>query len=145
MDAGRTLALLVMSEERRLSLLEHLEACGIVVLAVGDCGEARRTLQSNPQVDVILTDLALSDGNWTDLLAAAIRCHSRAETVICMGVTDSRLWIDDLEGGAYDVLVEPYQKEDVNRIVEAAVARSRIPPSSLWQNSLPCGRGSASR
>jgi len=34
------------------------------------------------------------------------------------------MWLDVLEEGGYDVLVEPFEHEEVRRIVEAAAARS---------------------
>jgi FixJ family two-component response regulator len=37
---------------------------------------------------------------------------------------DPKLWLDVLEQGGYDVLVQPYQREEIKRIVEAAAARS---------------------
>jgi len=46
------------------------------------------------------------------------------------------LWIDALEQGAYDVLVEPYQREEIWRIVEAAAARS-------YMRSLPRARATS--
>ena len=51
--------MLLMARERRLPLLAALESCGIDVLPVGDCSEARRMLEIKPQLQVALTDAAL--------------------------------------------------------------------------------------
>ena len=53
-----------MVRERRLPLLEALEACGFDVLPVCDCSEARRILETEPKVQVVLTDSVLPDGDW---------------------------------------------------------------------------------
>ena len=47
-----------------------------------------------------------------------------AEVVVCSSLGDHKLWIDVLEQGAYDVLFEPYECEEVRRIVEAAADKS---------------------
>lgn len=124
-ETGRKkLALLVMSEDRHQSLLKCLEACDIEVLPVCDCRQARQMLEANSGVEVVLTDVTLADGTWADLATEAARRQRRAEVIICMRVADPELWVDVLQGGAYDVLVEPYHGDEVKRIVQAAVARS---------------------
>ncbi len=55
-------AMLVMAQERRLSLLGALESCGIEVLPVYHCNEAHRMLGTHPLVHVVVTDTALPDG-----------------------------------------------------------------------------------
>jgi hypothetical protein len=57
-------AMLIMARERRLPLLEALESCGIDVLPVCDCNEGRRILETEPKVQLVLTDAALPDGDW---------------------------------------------------------------------------------
>jgi DNA-binding NtrC family response regulator len=48
------------------------------------------------------------------------------EVVVSSRLGDHKLWIDVLEQGAYDVLVEPYECEEVRRIVETAADKSYI-------------------
>src|SRR5437867_3596614 len=52
-------ALLVMARESRLPLFEQLEGCGIEVLPVSTCQEARRALASSLSVQVVTADTAL--------------------------------------------------------------------------------------
>ena len=119
-------AMLIMAQERRLPLLEALESCGIDVLLVCNCNEGRRMLEIQPQVQVVLTDAALPDGDWRGVLQIAAQAGINIEVVVCSRLGDHKLWIDVLEQGAYDVLVEPYQHEEIRRIVEGAAARSSM-------------------
>ena len=48
----------------------------------------------------------------------------KIEVVVCSRLGDHNLWLDVLEQGGYDVLVQPYQREEVRRIFEVAAARS---------------------
>jgi DNA-binding NtrC family response regulator len=123
-------AMLIMARERRLPLLEALESCGIDVLPVCDCSEARRMLEIQPEVQVVLTDVALPDGDWREVLQIVAHSCANIEVVVSSRLGDHKLWIDVLEQGAYDVLVEPYECEEVRRIVGAAAARS-------YKRSLP--------
>ena len=123
--------LLVMSRERRLSLLETLEVSGIDALPACDCNEARRVLETQLQVQVVLTDRVLPDGDWRAVLEIVAQGRAYVQVVVCSRLGDHTLLIDVLEQGAYDVLVEPYQCEEVRRVLEAAAARSCVLYRSL--------------
>ncbi|HYM13313.1 MAG TPA: hypothetical protein VEU62_21420 [Bryobacterales bacterium] len=115
--------LLVMACERRLALVERLQSCGIAVLAVSDCEEARRILRTRPAVPVVLTDEKLPDGSWSKVMEEVWQNELEAETIVCTRAEDPGLWIHVLAQGAYDLLVEPYEGKEVRRIIEAAAAQ----------------------
>ena len=117
-------AMLVMGRERRLPLLDALRSCGIEVLQVRDCNDARRMLETRPPVQVVITDSALPDGDWRRVFEIVAQECTNIEVVVSLRLGDATLWLDVLEHGGYDVLVEPYQHEEIRRIVEAAVAKS---------------------
>jgi DNA-binding NtrC family response regulator len=117
-------AMLVMAQERRSTLVNALESCGFDVLPVCDCNEARRMLEAQPAVQVVVTDARLHDGDWRRVLEIVARGRRKIEVIVCSRVGDPKLWLDVLEEGGYDVLVEPFEHEEVQRIVEAAAARS---------------------
>jgi DNA-binding NtrC family response regulator len=125
-------AMLIMARERRPPLLEALESCGIDVLLVCNCNEGRRMLEIHPQVQVVLTDAALPDGDWREVLQIVAQAGINIEVVVCSRLGDHKLSMDVLEHGAYDVLVEPYECEEVRRIVETAADKS-------YMRSLPLG------
>jgi two-component system nitrogen regulation response regulator GlnG len=124
MMRGKIRAMLVMDRERRLPLLNALEPCGIEVLPVSDCNEARRMLETEPPVQVVVTDTVLPDGDWRRVLEIVAQRCANIEVVVSLRPGDLALWLDVLEQGGYDVLAEPYQREEIQRIVEAAGAKS---------------------
>src|SRR5437899_11870433 len=121
-------AMLVMAPERRQPLLDALESCGIEVLPVCDCNEAHRMLETHPLVQVVVTDATLPDGDWRRVLEIVEQGRRKIEVVVCSRLGDPKLWLDVLEQGGYDVLVQPYRREEIKRIVEAAAARSYMRP-----------------
>ena len=129
--------MLVMAQERRLLLLNALESCGIEVLPVCNCNEARRMLETHPRVQVVVTDATLSDGDWRRVLELVEQGRRKIEVVVCSRLGDCKLWLDVLEQGGYDVLVQPYQREEIKRIVEAAAARSYIRPPAQARSHKP--------
>jgi len=111
-----------MAQERRLPLLDILESCGIEVVPVCDCNEARRMLETHPAVQVVLTDARLHDGDWRRVLEIVEQSCRKVEVVVCSRLGGPELWLDVLEQGGYDVLVQPYQREEIVRIVAGATA-----------------------
>ena len=112
-----------MARERGLPLLDALESDGIEVLAVCDCNEALQMLRTQP-VQVVVTDTTLPDGDWRRVLEIVEQGYRKIEVVVCSRVGDPKLWLDVLEQGGYDVLVEPFEPEEIRRILEAAAAKS---------------------
>jgi len=118
----RIKAMLVMARERHQPLLDALECCGIEVVPVCDCNEARRMLETHPAVQVVLTDARLHDGDWRRVLEIVEQSCRKVEVVVCSRLGGPELWLDVLEQGGYDVLVQPYQREEIERIVAGATA-----------------------
>ena len=116
--------MLVMAQERGRTLLGLLESCGIEVVSACDCNEARRMLETQPPVQAVVTDRSLPDGDWREVLEIVAQRRAYVQVVVCSRLGDHTLLIDVLEQGAYDVLIEPYQGEEIRRVLEAAAARS---------------------
>ena len=119
MSEGLT-TLIVMPQERRSTLVNQLAGIDVNVLTASSCGEAADMLRVDPRVRVVLTDLSLPDGSWFDVLNRVGDINAGAEVVVCARLADERLWTQVLEAGGFDVLVEPYEKGEVKRIVDAA-------------------------
>jgi DNA-binding NtrC family response regulator len=100
-------ALLIMARGRRIPLVEVLEACGIDVLPVSSCKEARRVLETRLEMQVVLADTELPDGDWRKVLDIVDQTRANLEVIVCPRIGDDGLWIDVLEYGAYDLLVQP--------------------------------------
>lgn len=115
--------MLVMARERRLPLLDVLESCGIEVVPASDCNEAGQVLETQ-SVQVVLTETKLPDGDWRRVIEIVERGRRKIQVVVCLRLRDPKLWLDVLDQGGYDVLVHPYEREEIKRIVEGAAARS---------------------
>ncbi len=132
MDGKETVVLLVMpSTERRSGFVPKLRALGGRLLAAESCRDFRALLRRHGDVDVVVTDTTLSDGNWCDVLNYVLKQGSQANVVVASEAGDAKLWSEVLWRGAYDMLVEPVATEEVERVMRGALRTS--PPLSYAQ------------
>jgi DNA-binding NtrC family response regulator len=89
---------------------------------VADLEHARRKLHEEPY-PVILTDAALPDGAWSDVVDLAHRVSPTSQVIVTTRFADVRLWIDALGRGVFDVLVQPFYSREVQRILANAFGR----------------------
>jgi len=68
---------------------------------------------------VLLTDVAFERGNWMDALRMTA-VLPRTALVVVSHLVDARLWIGALERGAYDLILKPFQAEDLRHVLENA-------------------------
>jgi DNA-binding NtrC family response regulator len=115
------ITLLVMSAERRRPLLRSLKLLEIEVLAVETCQQARALLQTHPPVDVVISQVTLPDGNWCDVFKYLVDNGVEAGLVVSSPHADEILWSEVLWRGAYDLIVEPYQTDELRKTLEGAL------------------------
>jgi DNA-binding NtrC family response regulator len=89
-----------------------------------------RTLLSRQEYDVILTEAALPDGKWEDVLHLVRECPREPEVIVTDAQADARFWAEALNLGAYDLLAQPFYEPEVRRILYNACSR---PPSQTSQ------------
>ena len=72
------------------------------------------TQLSAQSAPVVICERALADGEWKDLLGKTPRL------IVTSRVTDEALWAEVLNLGGYDVLAQPFDAEEVRRVVALA-------------------------
>jgi DNA-binding NtrC family response regulator len=71
-------------------------------------------------IDVVISDISLQDGTWTDLRCAHTAQSFCPPIIVAAETIDARLWADALSRGAYDVLIKPFNTEEVLYVVRNA-------------------------
>lgn len=122
-------ALMVMSQDRLAPLLGCLKKLKLEVLTVATCRQARQFLRTNAPVDVVISDVTLADGNWSDVLRDVVDTGTQANVILSAPSPDAVLWSEALWRGVYDMLTEPHKEREVQQVVEGAVrdAAERLP------------------
>ena len=90
--------------------------------------EHARTRLRRQEYDVILTEAALPDGKWQDVLHLVRECPREPEVIVTDPQADARFWAEALNLGAYDLLAQPFYEPEVRRILFNACSR---PPSQM--------------
>ncbi len=121
--ASQISTLVVMQRPRALSLLRSLEACSANVAWVPTRKEFQRALRNAPDVEVVLTDVTLPDGDWREVLEEV---RSRAEVIVCVSKPERSFYCEVIQTGAYDVLSEPEDPANLRQLLRAASARRQM-------------------
>ncbi|MGE3634583.1 MAG: sigma-54-dependent transcriptional regulator, partial [Sandaracinaceae bacterium] len=126
--------LIVEDEETlRRSLARHLTRRGNTVLEAGSCAEAREVLSQN-DVDVVLTDVMLPDGQGFSVVDQLQRRSGVVAVIVMTGQTVLDNAITALRHGADDFLTKPFSLDaldDALSRVESARSLGAIPPAGL--------------
>jgi DNA-binding NtrC family response regulator len=107
-------------DARRLS--QMLRALPMAMDHVGTLEQARTQLRDE-DYDVVLTEAALPDGNWLDVLHLMRRIPRELEVIVTDAQADARFWSEALNLGAYDLLAQPFYEPEVQRILGNACCR----------------------
>ena len=77
---------------------------------------------------MILTEAALPDGKWQDVLHLVRECPRETEVIVTDPQADACFWAEALNLGAYDLLAQPFYEPEVRRILYNACSR---PPARV--------------
>ena len=93
---------------------------------VADIQDARNAIQSDPY-KVILTEAALPDGTWLDMLNLARQLTPASDVIVTDRTADARFWAEAINMGAYDLIAQPFATAEVQRILANACSRPSPP------------------
>ena len=93
----------------------EMEARGIRVRWASSIAAATALLDSASNGAVVITELALRDGNWRDLVERLRRIGKPVRVALVSPTRTSELWWDALECGVEDILLAPLS---VSRVCE---------------------------
>lgn len=93
-------------------------------------------------VTVILTEAHLPDGKWTDVLNRVQQLPHPPVVLVTHRLADHALWAEVLNLGAYDLIAQPFDRGEVQRIVANACLHA-APRKSVSAQALAAGRALA--
>lgn len=99
----------------RLRLREILSPRNWELHETSDCGEALAFLRGQ-SVPALLCERDHADGSWEDLLGATARLPAPPNLIVFSRLADESLWAEVLNMGGFDVLIMPFEPEEVLRV-----------------------------
>ncbi len=82
-----------------------------------------QALRRDRDVQVVLTDVTLPDGDWRGVLEEV---NSTAEVIVCASHAERAFYCEVIQMGAYDVLTEPEDASNLAKLLRAAAARRQM-------------------
>jgi two-component system, OmpR family, response regulator len=148
--ADRLWALLVYDAEEPLKAVEQiLRDQGMGTRRVRRCSEAIAALGDSDPPKLVVTDTSLPDGGWSAVLKATCARPSYPPLIMVSRLADIRLYLDVMEGGAYDFVVPPLASAEVAYVVNGALLKGShqgpanpqkdFGPSSVRRAGVPAG------
>jgi DNA-binding NtrC family response regulator len=120
MERYRMSVLLVCSRKPPAQLLSDLEENASVSKA-SSYFEASEALSGSPRFQAVVTDEWLIDGDWRDVLAAALETNAGMEVMVFTGPKASmKLFMEARSLGARGLLVEPHDAYQIRCLFENA-------------------------
>jgi DNA-binding NtrC family response regulator len=123
---GRVLFVSPNSGDAR-SVSRMLEPALIHCDPVSGCCEACVRL-TEESYDAILTEAFLPDGDWKDLLTFTIHRGISCAFIVTHRFADDRFWAEVLNLGCYDMLAQPFDAREVQRILSLACSQTAARP-----------------
>ncbi len=100
------IVIFVSNRTPEATVAQDIEAHGLVMQWARNIGAAVDLLTSLRDKTAIVTELALADGNWSDL-AQRVRCIDLSTPIVLVtSFGTAELWWDALECGVDDILPE---------------------------------------
>lgn len=84
--------------------------------------EAVEYVQGRP-ADVVISERDLPDGSWKGLLEALAQMTNPPLLIVASLHADYTLWVEVLELGGFDVLLKPFEPEDLTWALRSAWLR----------------------
>ena len=121
LDPSKTQTILFVGigESDGLSLDKIFLESGWRSHGASNCQQALEFLDQH-DVPVVLAESEMSDGNWRRLLKDMASLSVPPKLIVSSRLADHRLWAEVLNLGGYDVLMTPFEPEEVLRVTFAA-------------------------
>ncbi len=105
----------------RSSLYRIMEREGFQVLTVTKWAEAETFLKTEMNIDLILLDLGLPDGNGLDFIQAAKRSRPELEVIVMTGQGSIDLAVQATQRGAFHFVTKPFNADELVSLAKKAV------------------------
>jgi DNA-binding NtrC family response regulator len=123
--------------------LDLLEKLGYAAASATSPTQALPFLE-NGEVDIVLSDVHMPDGNGIDLLRTIKANHPGIEVLVMTGFGTIPEAVESVKLGAYDYITKPIASDDFRRLLERLVEKQRLAAENrLLREEVKAQRGFA--
>jgi DNA-binding NtrC family response regulator len=119
LETGQEIVFISPVESESLALRRIFAGSQTSVHWFPTCKAALAFLREHP-LGVVISNVRVPDGCWKELLNALSQFPHSPNLIVWSSLADHRLWAEVLNLGGYDVLLSPFEPEEVQRVSDAA-------------------------
>ena len=112
--------LLAMPPRQQVRILNILESDNYDVSVASDSFRAATLLRTPAHFDLMLVDAEIPGGGWRELLDLVIATRPECEVLVYSRCGEEELWAEVIQSGAFDLVPEPIERNELLRIVNNA-------------------------
>ena len=98
---------------------------GLSTIAVGTVKDALQALQSNPAINLCLTDIKLPDGSGLEIVRHIQSSAPCTAVAVLTAYGSTEIAVDALKAGAFDFINKPVSVEQLRNLVKSALKLGR--------------------
>lgn len=118
--------LVIDDEETIRSLVAALLSRAYDVTLISSAEDAIARLQQDPDYNLVLSDIMMSGIDGLTLLDLIASDHPAIPVVICSGVNDIHIATSAFRRGAFDFLLKPFDRAELEDTVARAIEHGRL-------------------
>jgi len=89
------------------------------------------------EIDLVITDLRLSNGSGFDVIAAVKEAQTDAPVIVMTGFSSVQSAVQSLRFGAVDYIIKPFDNEELLHAVARALAEGRMKRENAVRGARP--------
>jgi len=126
-------SVLIVDDESsvRESLEKVLSKSGYATTTASSGNEALKVL-SKQRVDIVLSDLKMSDGDGFELLRNIKKEYPQIEVILLTGYGTVEKAVEAMKEGAYDFITKPFKKAAILSTVERAIEKQDLTQENTY-------------
>lgn len=102
-------------------LILALEDQALTVRSLRNFQEAGPLLLGANPPHLVVTEARLPDGTWSDVVTLTLKAAKAVNVIVTARLLDDRVYLDAMEGGAFDFIVPPVSRDQLAHVVRCAV------------------------
>src|SRR3982751_4562120 len=114
----------------RLLLHDVCRNSGWKLIEARDRRHAMKVLERKP-VHVVIAEADLPNWKWKNILGDLRRLVQTPQLIVTSRTADDYLWAEVLNLGGYDVLPQPFERDEVERVVASAYRHHAFPAARV--------------
>lgn len=120
-DSMPSILIVSANHRDRRWLFRALRTSGWTCRTAGSTRCAFDALSRTGSTFLVICEQNLPDGDWKDLLKLATGEMGQPLLIVTSTHADDRLWVEVLNVGGFDLLMKPFDKTELGRVMEMAL------------------------